>query len=116
LKDIDNDRLRPSQHPLKLIKSNKDIQEIYFMSLVIVTKNNEPIEQFVKFLKHIDTTIASHNAALTSENAPAGQKSIDQSAFTSRARELLKAVDLNGLIEHILTLGDFLIQEPKGIV
>lgn len=86
------------------------------MSLVIVTTSKTNTEQFIKFLKHIDKSIADYNTALASASDKAGQNPIDQAAFISKARELLQANDLNGLVEHILTLGDFLIQEPKVAV
>lgn len=86
------------------------------MSLVILANTGTHTEQYSKFLKHLDTSIAAYNTALTNSSDKANQNPINQSAFTTRALELLKADNLNGLVEHILTLGDFLIQEPKGIV
>jgi hypothetical protein len=78
------------------------------MSLVILAIKGSNTEQFSKFIEHLGVTINNYNSE--------SQTPVDQNAFCSKANQILQSGDINGLITHIITLGDVLIHEPKCIV
>lgn len=85
------------------------------MSLVIIANKTSNQEQFGRFVDDLKGLIAQNNARTEGEeeNATPIQK-VDLNAFISKARELLEADNLSGLLTHILTLDWLLINDVKS--
>ena len=77
------------------------------MSIVILATKGSTTEQFGKFIEHLGNAISAYN----SETG----KAVDQNDFCTKANQILQANNLSGLITHILTLGDVLIHDSRGI-
>ena len=85
------------------------------MSLVILATKGSNIEQFGRFIDHLESAISNYNSSLESEGQEVSGNPIDQNSFVTKARELLNADDLYVLLKHTLSLENLLIAEPRGI-
>lgn len=75
------------------------------MSIVILGKGSN-IDQYSKFIDHLGNDISNWNSS--------SEKKVDQNEFSVKATQFLQANDLSGLITHILSLGDVLINDARA--
>ncbi len=85
------------------------------MSLVVISKKSSNKEQFGKFITELNNLIGSHNANIDAGEVKSTQSGkIDLSVFSSKANELLNADNLSGLLSHILSIANILINDAKS--
>lgn len=84
------------------------------MSLVIIANKASNQEQFGRFIDELKGLIGSHNARVESGEDTVGKK-VELNTFITKARELLSADNLSGLLSHILTLDGVLVNDSKSV-
>lgn len=83
------------------------------MSLIILANKSADIDQTSRFIDQLDVYIDAYNNSITNEPEKSTLQPIDRATFSKRANELLQGNTIRGLIQHIITLENLLIQEPK---
>jgi hypothetical protein len=87
------------------------------MSLVIIANKPTNQEQFGRFIVELNGVIASHNANIESEEGAANKAAkVEISDFSSKAKSLLEADNLSGLLTHILTIDNVIINDSRFAV
>jgi hypothetical protein len=87
------------------------------MSLVIIANKPTNQEQFGRFIVELNGVIASHNANIDSEEGAANKApKVEINDFSSKAKSLLEADNLPGLLTHVLTIGDVIISDSRFAV
>lgn len=86
------------------------------MSLIILANKSADIDQTSRFIDQLDVYIDAYNNSITNEPEKSTLQPIDRATFSKRANELLQGNTIRGLIQHIITLENLLIQEPKQSV
>jgi len=87
------------------------------MSLVIIANKSTNQEQFGRFIVELKGVIASHNANVDSEEAAANKGTkVDLNDFSSKAKALLEADNLSGLLSHILTIDNLIVNDARCII
>jgi len=87
------------------------------MSLVIIANKSTNQEQFGRFIVELKGVIASHNANVDSEEATANKGTkVDLNDFSSKAKALLEADNLSGLLSHILTIDNLIVNDARFAV